>query len=358
MHTRLLSLLSRRLVVAVLLVGLALGGVSFALFQHAFSAHASSSKPYYVMVIGGQKYIAQYEGGAYNSDVTGHSIYTNFGSWDEYTVDGHGTWHWYGQFSGNENTYVNGHGQLQTGVNVTVPGVGHINTYGHETIINPPLTPPPAHYNVGTEQYLGTRVSIFGVQHQLIDCEVDASNVDTGHFGNGTKQFINDGSQQAQDCGAANNYLASGDAGLNTVVRHLALSPRANGSMLASLLQPQLPFPVILGIVGGAAFIGSIVTGNICNFTSCGNTAKKILIGASFGLGILSGVLGISSGILTAMKAFAAPAAGAALEAAGAEAAGAAAMTGAVNAGLASRASSEASFVSALSRTSSISVAP
>ncbi len=61
MHTRLLSLLSRRLLIPVLLVGLSLGGVSLALVQHAFSAHAaaSSSHPYYVMVIGGQKYVAQ-----------------------------------------------------------------------------------------------------------------------------------------------------------------------------------------------------------------------------------------------------------------------------------------------------------
>ena len=312
MHTRLLSLLSRRLLIPVLLVGLALGSVSLVLVQHAFSAHAaaSSSNPYYVMVIGGQKYIAQYEGGAYNSDVTGHSIYTDFGRWNEYTVDSHGTWHWYGQFSGNENSYVNGHGQLQTGVNVVVPGVGHINTYSHEDVLNPPLTPPPAGYSVvGPEHYIGERVSVTPTQPLHLDCEVDASNVDTGHFGSGTQQFIDNGSQQAQDCTAGDNYFRTGDPGIDTVVRHLAISPRANGSMFASLLQPQLPFPVALGIAGGVAFIGSIATGNICNFTSCSNTARKILIGISFGLGIISGVLGISSGILTAMKAFAAPAA-------------------------------------------------
>ena len=354
MHTRFLSLLSRRLLLPVLLVGLALGSVSLALFQHTLSAHAaaSSSHPSYVMVIGGLKYIAQYEGGAFNSDVTGHSIYTDFGHWNEYTVDRYGTWHWYGQFSGNENTYVNGYGQLQTGVNVTIPGVGHINTYPHETVINPPLTPAP--YSFGPEHYLGERLGVRGPGIQE-DCEVDASNVDTGHFGSGTKQFTNIFSQQTKDCNAADHYLASGDSGINTVIRHL---PRAKSSTVASLLQPRLPFPVALGIAGGVAFIGSIATGNICNFTSCSNTARKILIGISFGLGIISGVLGISSGILTAMKAFAAPAAGGALAAAGAEAAGGVEMTGVVSAGLASRASSEASFVSALSHTSSISVAP
>ncbi len=357
MHTRLLALLSRRLIIVVLLVGLCFTATSLVVFQHVHNVFAASA-PYYVMVIGGQKYVAQYEGGAYNSDVTGHSIYTDFGRWDEYTVDSHGTWHWYGQFSGNENTYVNGHGQLQTGVDVTIPGVGHINTYPHEDVLKPPLTPPPAGYSVvGPEHYIGERVSVTPTQPLNLDCEVDASNVDTGHFGSGTQQFIDNGSQQAQDCTAGDNYLRRGDPGISTVFRHLTLSPRPNGSMFASLLQPQLPFPVILGIASGAFFIGSVATGNICNFASCGNTAKKILTGLAVGMGIISGVLGISANILTAMKAFAQGGA-ATIAAIGAEAAGDVEMTGAVSAGLASRASSQASLLSSLSEGGSISALP
>jgi hypothetical protein len=90
-----------------------------------------------------------------------------------------------------------------------------------------------------------------------------------------------------------------------------------------------LPFPVILGIASGVFFIASTVTGNICAFASCSNTAKKVLAGVALGMGIISGALGIASGIITAMKAFAtaAPAAEAAVLG---EAAGDAEMVGAV----------------------------
>ncbi len=122
--------------------------------------------------------------------MTGHSIYTNFGRWNGYTVDRYGTWHWYGQFSGNENTYVNGHGQLQTGVNVVVPGVGHINIYPHEDILNPYLTPPPSGYTVvGPEHYFGEREANTTTQPQRVDCEVSASNVANGRYGSGTHQL-------------------------------------------------------------------------------------------------------------------------------------------------------------------------
>jgi hypothetical protein len=129
--------------------------------------------------------VAQYEGGAYNSDVTSHSLYSDFGRWNEYTVDRYGTWHWYGQFSGNEDTYVNGYGKLQTGVNVNMPGVGHIDTYSHEDVLRPHLAPPPG-YSDGYESYMGTQVD---TGFQAADCEVDASNVDKGHLGSGTDQF-------------------------------------------------------------------------------------------------------------------------------------------------------------------------
>ncbi len=355
MHTRFLSLLSRRLVIPVLLVGLSLGSVSLALFQHTLSAHAaaSSSHPSYVMVIGGQKYIAQYEGGAFNSDVTTHSIYTDFGRWNEYTVDRYGTWHWYGQFSGNENTYVNGHGQLQTGVNVTIPGVGHINTYGHEDVLYPSLTPPPAGYRVGPEHYFGERVSVAGTQRLSIDCEVDASNVANGQYGRGTPQLFGT-SQQAQDCTTGDNYFRSGDPGIDTVIRHV---PRAIGSTGASLLQPRLPVPVILNIAGGVFFIGAITTGNICTFVSCGNTTKKVLAAVSIGFAILSVAAGQYTVNTTAMRTFASEGS-TALSAIASEAAGSVEMAGAVSPSLASRAASEAGSISALSHTGSVSVLP
>jgi hypothetical protein len=360
MHIRLLSWLSRRLVIAVLLVCLALGGISFALFQHVFNVHAaaSSSNPYYVMVVGGQKFIAQYEGGSFNSDETNHSIYTDFGKWNEYTVDGHGTWHWYGQFSGNENTFVNGHGQLQTGVNVNVPGVGHINTYGHEDVLSPPLISPPGGYSVvGPEHYIGERVSVTPTQPLNLDCEVDEYNLDNGHLGGGTRQFINDGSQQGNDCVTGDNYLRSGDPGVGEIFRQLALSPHANGSMMTSLLQPQLPIPVILNIAGGVFFIAAISTGNICTFTTCSATAKKVLAAISIGCAILSVVAGQIAVNTTAMKAFASrgPSSIASI---GSAAAGDVEMAGAVSPSLASRAASEASTISSLSARSSVSVVP
>ena len=359
MHTRLLSLLSRRLLLPVLLVGLSLGGVSLALFEHPLSANAASH-PSYVLVVGGQKYIAQYEGGAYNSDVTSHSIYTDFGRWNEYTVDSHGKRHLYGQFSGNENTYVNGHGQLQTGVNVNVPGVGHINTYPHEDVFNPHLTPPPHGYFGPPENYFGERLSGVASPAQPIDCEVDASNVDNGHFGSGTRQLFGSGehrSQQLKDCEQGDYDFSVGDKGIGGIFRHLARSPRANGSMFASLLQPQLPVPVILNLAGGIFFIGAIATGNICTFVSCGTTTKKVLAAISIGFAIMSVASGQFAVNATAMRAFASEGS-AALSAIASEAAGAVEITGAVSPGLAARAASEAVTISDLSARSSISVLP
>jgi hypothetical protein len=352
MHIRLLPWLSRRLIIAVLLVGLALGGVSFALFQQVFNAYASSSKPYYTMVIGGQKYIVQYEGGAFNSDETSHSIYTDFGKWDEYTVDGHGTWHWYGQFSGNENTYYNGHGQVQTGVNVNMPGVGHINTYGHEDILNPPLISPPGGYSVvGPEHYIGERVSVTPTQPLNLDCEVDEYNLDNGHLGGGTRQFINSGSQQAQDCIAGDNYLRRGDPGIREIAGRGALSSRANGSTFASLLHPQLAAPAIFGLASLVFGIAAAATGSICGETNCSTTTKRVLVGVVTTLAIISAILAVPAvvpSIAEAMVRFAGGGA-ATIAAIGAETAGDIEMTGAVNAGLAARASSEASLLSSLS---------
>ena len=309
MHTRLLSLLSQRLLIAVLTVGLCLTGVSLALFQHVRSASAASA-PYYSMVIDGQKYVAQYEGGAYNSDVTSHSLYSDFGRWNEYTVDRDGTWHWYGQFSGNEDTYVNGNGKIQTGINVNIPGVGHIFTYPHEDVLRPKLAPPGG-FRDGYESYMGTQVD---TAYEQADCEVDASNLDNGYLGSGIFQFRGVSGIQAppgqNDCFNASDDLHRGDVNIyrlyHQLSQSLAATPNTNGPVVASLQRPQvLPVPVILGIASGVFFIAATVTGNICAFASCSKTTKKVLAGVALGLGIISGVLGIASGIQTAMRAFA-----------------------------------------------------
>ncbi len=355
MHTRLLSLLSQRLMITVLTVGLCLTGVSLALFQHTRSASAASA-PYYTMVIAGQKYVAQYEGGAYNSNVTSHNLYSDFGKWNEYTVDRYGTWHWYGQFSGNEDTYVNGYGKLQTGVNVNMPGVGHIDTYSHEDVLRPHLAPPPSGFSHGYESYTGTQVD---TGYQAADCEVDASNVDNGRLGSGTDQFEGVSGLPASpgevDCFNASSDLQRGDSNISHFYNQLSQSvfatPNTNDPVVASLQRPQvLPVPVILGIASGVFFIASAVTGSICAFSSCSNITKKVLAGVALGLGIISGVLGITSGIQTAMKAFtaAAPLVEAAVLG---EAAGDAEMVAAVatadgNGALAADAASEASDIS------------
>ncbi len=128
--------------------------------------------------------------------------------------------------------------------------------------------------------------------------------------------------------------------------------------MFASLLHPQLPFPVILAIAGSVFFIGSAVTGSICTFKYCCSTVKKVLAGVSLGMGIISATLGISATALTAMKAFGSQGS-AALSAIGSEAAGSVEMTGAVSPGLAASAASEASSISGISSaSSSIAVVP
>ena len=101
--------------------------------------------------------------------------------------------------------------------------------------------------------------------------------------------------------------------------------------------------------------MAGVVTGNICNFTSCSNTAKKVLAAVALGMGIISGVMGISSGIITALKAYSAasPLLASGL---GAEVAGAVEMTGAAGATtLARNAASEAAVVSATTLSRSVS---
>ena len=244
-------------------------------------------------------------------------------------------------------------------MNVVVPGVGHINTYPHEDVLNPSLTPLPSGYTVvGPEHYFGEREANTTTQPQRVDCEVNASNVANGRYGSGTHQLTfyasQPPSQQAHDCSWAENYFHYGDPGISTVFRHL---PRAKSSMVASLLQPRLPVPVILNIAGGVFFIGAITTANICNFSSCGNTAKKVLAAVAIGFAILSVACGQYTVNATAMRTFASEGT-TALSSIASEAAGSVEMTGAVSPGLASRAASEAGSISGLSASSSVSVLP
>ncbi|MBA2391124.1 MAG: hypothetical protein H0V70_00070 [Ktedonobacteraceae bacterium] len=343
--------LSHRLIIAVLLFGLCVTGTLISL-NHARSVSAAPA-PYFTVTVGGQKYAAQYAGGG-SSSYNSRSASSNFGKWNEYIIDSSGKGHFWGQFSGTDAAYFDSHGKVVGGVNVNVPGIGHIDTYAHEQTLGPDLPAlrypyeSPSQYTLkGTtvehETYLGTRVAQQsfasrrgGAGVNAIDCQVDAGNLDYGHLGwqadNVEMTTAQPFSTEDSDCIRGQTYLQEGDAAItnfyNQFVPRATTMPNVNAPVVASLDRPSLPIPVILGIAGGVFFIASVVSGNICNFVSCSNTAKKVLAAVALGMGIISGVLGITSGILTALRAFAtaSPALAAGL---GAEAAGAVEMTGA-----------------------------
>ena len=306
-----LRLLRRRLIMTVLVLGICITGTSLTMFQRVQHASAAGG-PYFTVKVKGETFVAQYMGNAY-SNQNGSSVYSDFGQWNEYTVDRFGTWHAFGQFSGNEDVFYNGNGKIQGGINVNVPGIGHIFTYSHEQILNPPLTPPGntlSLYSQEPKALLG--VHFFENPSQtLSDCTYDQANFDN-YPNNGSTDSIVDlpGNAEEQACANGADALHGGDLHLRKFYKQftqLAAAPHTNGPVVASLHRQQaIPLPVILGVASGVFFIGATITGNICNFAACSKSAKKVLAAVSLGMGIISGVLGISGNILTSLKAYAA----------------------------------------------------
>ncbi|GAC1449919.1 MAG: hypothetical protein PVS3B1_36380 [Ktedonobacteraceae bacterium] len=305
-----LRLLRRRLLTVALVLGVCIAGTSLTLFQRAQHASAATA-PYFTLSVGGQTYLAQYAGNAY-SNQNSSSIYSDFGQWNEYSVDSYGTWHWFGQFSGNEDVYYDSHGQIVGGMNVNVPGIGNVNTYSHDQVFNPPLLNPPAGYNYGKEALLGERFSgAYSNGQYYYDCEIDEANFTGAPNTGATSQFFSTAGQaSASACAAGNNWFLDGDSHITSFYNQFqqsAAMPHANGPVVASLhRQHSIPLPVTLSIAGGVIFLGAIVSGAICSFASCSKPVKLTLAAVALGLGIISTTMGISASIITSLRTYAA----------------------------------------------------
>ncbi len=329
-----LSHLRRDLISILLILGLCVTvtGTSIA-WTHARNVSAAARLvPTFSVNVAGTTYVAQYVKSGFSNQQR-YSYYSDFGVWNFFTFSPGKKWFYYGQFSGHQDVYYNGHGKVQGAMDIRMPGVGRIDTYSHNQIAVPSLSYPsfaipPADASrfhtvgptyIGGETLLGTRMASepiannFGETFKMNDCQIYPGNfAGGGSYGTRTADLQTsiqgNGSTEYNDCQAGNIAIEKGEAAIDSLYNRYAnaraLQPNANGPVVASLNRPTIALPVALGAAGGIFFIAAGVTGAICSFATCHDTTKKVLAGIALGLAIISGTLGLVVTLMTAAKVF------------------------------------------------------
>ena len=315
---------------------------------------ARPGAPHFTFHVLSEEYWVEYEGGASNAGDT-HRYDANFGTWRTW----HRTslfWNLYGDFTGNEIVAPNTDGSIHGELHATVPGIGTVteNDMKFRPILpvftGYPIPSRPLPPTYSPETFTGARhihwAALLGYVQPVggTNNQFDRGNVDNGRFPGVSDQVDVPGTLLSDVWDRGYNESIQGDNQLTTFENDFH-------ARLGQLGLP--PLPVLLGLAGGVFFLAAVAVNGVCGLSNCSRNTQRTMVAIGIGLGIISGILGITSGLLTALRAFAPAANAAGLGIAVAnEAAGAIELTGAtISPGAAADAASIASSYHSFSPT-------